>query len=161
MARGIGALLLLGCSFYLGACLAAVEKWRVRQYEGFLLFVRHIRNSITCFQTPIEEIYAAFANVALERCGLLPALRAGCNLPAALHRCRDSLYVEAEEWRTLSAFASEVGKSYTQEQARICDYTIKELEAALHRQKEEGPRRARGARALAVCGGLALLILLL
>lgn len=161
MARGIGAFLLLGCSLYLGACLAGVEKWRVRQYEGFLLLVRHIRNGITCFQTPIDKIYAGFANAALERCGLLSALRAGADLPTALQRCRDELYIEAEAWRTLSAFADEVGKSYTQEQAKLCDYTIKELEAALHRQKEEAPRRARGARALAVCGGLALLILLL
>ena len=51
--------------------------------------------------------------------------------------------------------------SYSREQASICDYTMGELEQALRHRREEAPRRARAAASLALCAGLALLILLL
>ncbi|MBQ8351154.1 MAG: hypothetical protein IJY20_03810 [Clostridia bacterium] len=160
MLQIIGGGLLLGSFSYFGHYLAGLEGRRVRQMEGFLLLVRHVRTGIVCFAEPMEEIYRRFENEALETCGFLPALREG-GFASALHVCRDRLYIGAEEGRALAAFAREVGKSYSREQAAVCDYTIGELEAALRRHQEEAPRRARAARSLAVCGGLALLILLL
>jgi stage III sporulation protein AB len=156
----LGALLLLGSFGYVGYALVGVEHRRVRQTEGFLLLLRHIRNGIVCFSAPIEEIYAGFQNESLEECGFLPALRQG-GFAYALQACRHSLLLEAEELHTLSAFAGEVGKSYSREQASICDYTMGELEQALRHRREEAPRRARAAASLALCAGLALLILLL
>jgi stage III sporulation protein AB len=156
----LGALLLLGSFGYVGYTLVYMEHQRVRQTEGVLLLLRHIRNGIVCFAFPIEEIYAGFQNESLEACGFLPALRQG-GFAHALQVCRHSLWLEAEELRTLSAFAGEVGKSYSHEQARLCDYTAGEIEQALHRRREEAPRRARAAASLALCAGLALLILLL
>ena len=160
MLRVIGSLLLLGSFTYLGCHMAGVEGRRVRQTEGFLLLLRHVRTGIVSFANPIQQIYGSFANEALESCGFLAALRTG-GFAHALRACRDGLFLEDEELRTLATFAGEVGKSYSREQAVICDYTIGELEAALRRHREQAPRRARAAGSLAVCGGLALLILLL
>ena len=160
MLKLMGGVLLLGCFSYIGYYVAGMEGRRVRQAEGFLLLLRHIRAGIVCFADPLAEIYHRFENEALEACGFLAALREGGFLHA-LHACRDCLYITAEEVRILHAFGSEVGKSNTREQAGACDYAIGELEGALRRHREEAPRRARAARSLAVCGGLALLILLL
>ena len=159
MLQWIGGALLFGSACCLGWHYAGIEEGRVRQTEGFLLLVRHIRTRIVCFCDPIERIYADFQNPALEACGFLPAMRAG-GLADALQACKDRLYIGEEEMRTLAAFGAELGKSDTTAQAAVCDYTMKEIEAVLHRRKEEAPRRARAARSLGVCGGLARVILL-
>ena len=158
MPRLIGALLLVGTFGYIGYHFSVMEGRRVRQTEGFLLLLRHIRTGIVCFSNPIEDIYRSFTNPALEACGFLPALRTG-GFAHALRVCRESLYMEEEEWHTLLAFSEEVGKSYSHEQAAICDYTIAEMEKALHCRQEEAPRRARAARSLTGGGGLMLLLL--
>lgn len=160
MPRLIGSLLLIGTFGYLGYYFSMMEGRRVRQTEGFLFLLRHIRTGIVCFANPVEDIYSGFENPALETCGFLPALRTG-GFAHALYACRERLYLEEEELRTLHAFSEEVGKSYSHEQAVICDYTIGEMEKALQRRQEEAPRRARAARSLTMCGGLMLLLLLL
>lgn len=160
MLQPIGALFLIGASFYLGYHFSVMEGRRVRQSEGFVLLLRHIRAGIVCYASPLGEIYAGFENRALEICGFLPALRAG-GFAHALRLCRDRLYIEGEELCCLAAFAGQVGQGYTAEQAGLCDYTIAVMERALQRRQEEAPRRARAARSLTVCGGLMLLLLLL
>ena len=158
MLKGMGALLLLGSALWLGLRLSAREQERLRQTEGLLLLLRHIRACIVCFADPIEEIYRRFQNRALEECGFLPALRTH-GFAYALRVC-DGLAQGDEVQTALASFADGVGKSNTREQAALCDYTVAVMEAALHRRQEEAPRRARLARGLALCGALALLVLL-
>ena len=77
MLRMIGAIMILAASAGVGYCFSAAEGGRVRQIEGFLLLLRHIRNGIVTYASPVEEIYNRFENTALETCGFLPALRTG------------------------------------------------------------------------------------
>ncbi len=154
-----GGLLLFLSALLLGQAAARAEEQRVRQAEGLLLLLRHIRMGITCYATPIGEIYAGFQNPALEVCGFLPALRAG-GLEHALAACGRQLHIEGEDRRTLHTFSQSIGKSYTAEQAALCDAAIKELEEMWQRRRAEGPRRVRAAQALSLCAGLMLLLLL-
>lgn len=160
MLRITGVLLLAGLTLYLCLFFTGVEGRRVRQCEGFLLLLRHIRAQITCFRTPIEQIYAGFENEALRQAGFLAALQKGGFSPA-LADCRAQLLLEAEEYKLLHAFGQEVGRSLTGEQAALCDYTIAELEKALAHRREEAPRRIRAARSLTLTGGLMLILVLL
>ncbi len=155
---GIGLILLL--TFYLSHSMSVMERQRVRQTEGFLLILRHIRTHISCFRTPLPEIYADFDNPALREAGFLDALADGgfCH---ALDNCRERLYLDEEEWKVLYNFGGGVGNSYLGEQSSLCDYTLAEMEKAMARRREEAPKRTRVSRTVIICGGFMLVFLLL
>ena len=160
MLRLIGAAALLLLSVHVGNSLAAVEKKRLRQIEGFLLLVRYIREQISCFRRPLPEIYGGFRNEALESVGFLAHLSEG-DFATAFEKAREELYLEDEERKLLCAFAAGVGQSFEEEQRALCAYTERELEKALARRKEEAPKRARVLRTLcAVFGGMIVILLL-
>ncbi len=160
MLQLIGAIGVMALSAYLAFSFSKMEGKRVRQIEGFLLLIRHIRAEIACFRTPVADIYAGFSHAALAECGFLESLRER-GFSAALAAGQGELYLEEEEMATLSAFGEGVGRSYSGEQIALCDYTIGELEKALSRRREEAPKRARVLRTLSIAGGLMLVILLL
>ena len=124
------------------------------------MLVRHIRGQICCYRTPIYKIYASFSHKELEECGFLSVLRERGFL-AALNECASALYVEGQELSALRAFGTELGKSQTSEELRLCDYTAAELERAVARRREEAPKRTRVLQTLSISGGLMLVILLL
>ncbi|MBQ8859339.1 MAG: stage III sporulation protein AB [Clostridia bacterium] len=160
MPRLIGAAALLLLSVYTGASLAAMEKKRLRQTEGFLLLVRYIREQISCFRRPLPAIYASFSNEALHSAGFLPALAEG-DFSSALAEAREGLYLEEEEFKLLFGFGESVGQSFEEEQRALCAYTERELEKALARRREEVPKRVRVLRTLcAVFGGMIVILLL-
>lgn len=160
MLQLIGAAGLISLALYLAVALSKMEMRRVRQMEGLLLLVRHIRGEIACFRTPVADIYASFQNEALAECGFLAALRER-GFYSALMAGRETLYLGGEELAILTAFAEGVGRSYSAEQIALCDYTLRELEKALARRREEAPKRTRVLRTLSLVGGLMLVILLL
>lgn len=159
MLQLIGAAGILSLAVYLSIVLSVMEARRVRQIEGLLLLVRHIRGEIACFRTPVGDIYATFHNEALAECGFLAVLRES-GFSAALATGRETLYLAEEELATLTAFAEGVGRSYSAEQVALCDYTERELEKALAKRREEAPKRTRVLRTLSLVGGLMLVVLL-
>ena len=160
MLKIFGILLLCGLFGYFAFDYTRHQQKRLYQTEGFLLLLRWLRGQISCYSLPISEAVAGFENKALEECGFLPRLRTD-GFPVALGSCRDSLSVTKETERMLSAFAEGVGKSYREEQIALCDFTIGELEAAVHHVRQECPKQARLGRSLLISGGLALILVLL
>lgn len=158
--RALGMLVLFGVSLCLCRTVSRVERGRVRQAEGFLLLLRHIRTQIACFRTPVGEIYAGFENRALASCGFLAALRRD-GFAAALRECRPGLYLGSEELALLAAFGDEVGKSYCEEQLALCDYTVGELESLFTKRRDEESGRTRVAHSLVITGSLMLILILL
>ena len=157
----IGGALLLG-SVCLSLSRAAVraEHARLCQTVGFLLLLRHVRSSISCFRTPLREIWMGFDNAALNECGFLRLLRRDGFSPA-LSSVRTKLYLGHEELRLLTAFGYELGKSRAEEQLVLCNYTLERLEQLYTRCREEEPRRRRVASTVILTGGLMLILVLL
>ena len=123
-----------------------------------LLLLRHIRTQISCFSTPLPEIYASFENPALSDAGFLRVLRQD-GLAAALGTCE--VYLEEGERRMLLFFAEELGNSYRTDQLALCDAYIAELARGCERKKNELPKKSKLYRSLILTGGLAAVILLL
>ena len=158
--RFLGASLLLTVCVRLCMSLSRAERDRVRQTEGFLLLLRHIRSCISCYRTPLREIWSGFENRALAECGFLARLRRD-GFAAALLSVKGRLYLDAEELRLLTAFACEIGKGRSQEQITLCNYTVERLESYYAKRVEEEPRRRRTANSLVIIGGLMLILVLL
>ncbi len=161
LTKTLGVIFLLCACLYLSAAAGSFERRRVRQSEGMLMLLRHIRTQISCFRTPIGDIYASFCSDELESCGFLPRLREGEDFCTALQECRQSLLLDEEETDLLAAFGKEVGGSYRDEQVEGCDYYIGELERICRNRREEQPKRVRLARSLVLAGGLLLILIFL
>lgn len=157
----LGILLLGGTAFWLCRSLARFESRRIRQTEGFLLLLRHMKAMISCFRAPVREIYDGFACRALEECGFLDALRMRGDFGEAVAICRDRIYLDEEEINLLAAFGHELGKSYRDEEVEGCDYYIGEFERAYAARREEHPNRVRFYRSLVITGALMLVIVLI
>lgn len=155
-----GSLTLLILTLYLCCQASTLERRRVKQTEGFLLLLRHIKAQISCFCTPVRDIFFSFENEALERAGFLCEAEKG-DFASALSSCRDKIYLEGEEINLLLAFGEELGKSYREEQLESCDYYIGELEALYAKRREEQPKRLRLFRSLVLSGGLMVIIVFL
>ncbi len=152
-----GAFTLLFITLYLCYEASRMEFRRLRQTEGFLLLIRHVKAQISCFCTPLAEIFAEFENSSLEAIGFTSALREG-GFSYALEKCKDKIYLDTERINMLANFGEELGKSYREEQIECCDYYIGELENAYTKTRDEQPRRAKLYRSLLLTGGLMVII---
>ena len=152
-----GAFGVLILAAYLSLSGGRVFRERLLQMEGFLLLLRHIRDRISCFQTPKGEILVGFQNSALSRAGVLPAASGG-DLSSALASAADRLYLDEGEAAILSEFAVGFGSGFAGEELSRCDLAISRLEAALAARREALPRTAKLYRTVVVCMALAVVI---
>lgn len=156
-----GVLVLGAMTYYLCHSLTRFESRRIRQTEGFLLLLRHIKAMISCYRAPVREIYDGFSCRALEECGFIDALRLEGSFERAIQICRERIYLEEEEINLLTAFGRELGKSYRDEEVESCDYYIGEFERAFAGRREEHPKRVKLYRSLVITGALMLVIVLI
>ena len=155
-----GAIFLFLAGIFLARGLLRAEEDCVRQTEGFLLLLRHARTSISCFRTPLRDIWQSFENRALAECGVLPLLQRD-GFSSALIASAPRLYLDREDLRLLTAFGYEIGKSRFEEQITLCNYTVERLEASYARRAEEAPARRRAVGTLVITGTLMLILVLL
>ena len=152
-----GACTLLLITLYLCYEASRMEFRRLRQTEGFLLLIRHVKAQISCFCTPLADIFAEFENSSLASIGFTEALREG-GFTYAVEKCRDKIYLDEEGINMLTHFGEELGKSYREEQIECCDYYIDELESTYSKTRDEQPKRAKLYRSLLLTGGLMVII---
>ena len=158
--RLIGAAALFALGILLGMRGSAAAGEHIRQLEGFLLLVRHIRERIACFHTPKDRIFPSFRHEALLRVGFLGEVcRVG--LSGALSACRSALYLDEGEMAILEEFAAGLGQGYLSEELARCDLAAARLEACLAAAREGLPRTARLYRTVAVSFSLAVILVLL
>lgn len=160
MTQAVGALCLVAGALYLGFLFSRVQNERQARLECFLQLFRFIETEISCYQTPLADIYARFEGEALDKCGFLSCLREK-GMAEALVLCRASLTLSDEEYALLADFAGELGKSYRDEQLRGCEYYRRLLEKYCDEGRRALPARLKLCRSLSLSGGLLAVIILL
>jgi stage III sporulation protein AB len=156
----IGALTILCLTFYVGFLFSRMQNGRQKRLECFLQLIRFIESEISCYQTPLDDIYRRFDGDALEKCGFTAVLRQK-GMAAALAECRAALCFSDEEYRLLVDFSGELGKSYREEQLRGCEYYRRMLDSYCNEGRQALPARLKLCRSLTVTGGLLLVVLLI
>ena len=156
----IGIFLLLTATLYLSVSIARSYRQRTRQTEGILLLLRHIRAKISCFSTPMSEIFEDFDNSELERTGFLSLAR-DKGLSSAVEESLRLGYFTYEQADMLMAMWNQLGDGYVDNAVGVCDYYISQFENVLSHEREEHPKMARIARGVVLTGGLMLIIVLL
>ncbi len=161
----IGTLILLAAGGYVSMGITRVERRRMGVLDSYISLLFYIKGQIGCFAMPIEDILA----------NTDPALLAGClgyarrtreeiypfTVPTLPELIRDSrVYLEPESERLLTAFSSELGHTYREEQVARCDHYIEALAEERRRLAEVVPGRVRMNSVLCLCCVLGVAVLL-
>ena len=154
--KWIGITAIFACGVFAGGCLAAFERRRVAQAEGFLSLLRLVRLQIDCFSMPVSRILSECDPELLVACGVTEPPR---DFRALLASAK--LYLSEEMCRLLEDFAARLGASYREEQLRCCDYYLARLSPYCDTLRGELSGRERMAMILPPALSVALILLLI
>ena len=128
---------------------------RIDTLDGFVALIFYIKGQVDCFARPIGDILYS----------LPPEILRQCNCPKGALTLEDlieesRIYLDAESLRLISAFASEFGSIFRDEQTKRCDYYANMLDGIRNRlsDKAEGESRSGGAICICVALGIAILL---
>ena len=129
-----GASLVLAGSFAASSSFVSDKKRLIRHTEAVLGLISHVRTDIDHFLTPVGGLFEDFRNDDLESCGFSSILREK-GLDAAV--CSQTASLTEETQEILRCFSSALGRSYKEEQLRICDYCTVRISEELAREREK------------------------
>ncbi len=129
--------------------------------QHILSFLRKIRANISVYLLPPSKWKRNFAEDGYEPSGFFSALASGKSMGEAYRLSEGELTVPEEIRRELSAFFSDFGRGYMNDELRKLDSMIATLEGALPRLTESAKNESRAAGALIMACALGAVILFL
>ncbi len=126
--------------------------------DALISLSEHIKTRITCFSQPLPQIYADFSNPFLDGIGFTDELRRK-GLSAALILKGDSLGIGIELLSTVRKFADGLGKSYLDDQIKLCTDLIARLQQEAVAVNENLPAKTKLSLSLS-CALSALIAIL-
>ena len=150
-----GALMVIVGGIAAAYMLNARAKSSLAHTEGVISLVKHIRRSIDCYSMPAERIFSDCDSRIYAECGYF-----GNEVPRSLSELMSGCdALDARLLDILGRFEAEFGKSYRDEQVRICDRYIDELDEVRRGISERLPIRKRLNSTLCISGAIAIVIL--
>ena len=149
-----GGAVVLSC-ILTSSYIASAEKSKIDQLEDLIMLIKYIRNQIDSYSTPIEKIMMECKDILLrldvqEDVADFSRLLSVCEIKSG-DNCKN----------ILNTFAASLGKGYREQQVKLCDTTLAELDAIRKKLTEEYPNKKKTAAALCFAAGGVLLIALL
>ena len=155
--KTLGVLILLLCGVGMGVALAALERRKCRQAEGFLALLRYIRLQIDCFSLPVGRILNGCEGRILADCGVESE-----KMPDFATLLRGTrLYLPEEMCRLLWEFGGQLGASHREDQLRSCDYYLERWIPWCDRLRAELPKREKMMLLLPMAFAAMLVLLLI
>lgn len=156
--RYIGILLIFLASTVFGFALAGSAKTKLKNNDGLIFLIRHIRQKIGYFKSTPREIYETFENQELRRAGFTEILcREG--LSEAIERV-DCFDLDENTEVALREYAQKIGKTPLGEQIAASDYLLELLEANQKHLCEEYPAKNKVYSSMGMLFGIMAVILL-
>ena len=144
-----------------GAASAYVMNTRVTssllQAEAMISFLRYVKLRVDCYAMPIDRILADCDKSIYERIGYADAKKPE-DLSCLASRC---ISLNREIKAIMEKFALEFGKSYREDQVKLCDRYIDELTTLRSDISARLPMRKKLNSTLCISGAMAIVILLI
>lgn len=153
-----GVLLAAALSLFLLARLRREEE-SFRLLSSLLSFVREVRQKISAFGMPLDEILKGYNDRTLEEYGFLPTAREN-GLAAAGAMLREKGLPSPTLVPPLWEFFSSLGKGFQSEEIQKCDTAERLLEKAREEALPALTKTKKLTRALIFTGTLFILIIL-
>ena len=155
--KAVGGVLVLLCSMLLAMTKNRADERKIGEIDGFLSLLEYFRSQIECFGLPVSEILARCDYDILRKCGF-----EGEAVPRELSELIASCDLKNEPLRAiLDDFAAGFGKSYRNEEIKLCEYYISLLKKEREGAISELPQKKKLTTTLFLAGAAALVILLL
>lgn len=142
MITSIGAVVTCLSVIGFGHSYGVSLKKESRNLRALILLTDRIRARIECFRQPLNDIYDGFSNDELDSIGFTQDLKTS-GLSFALVKHKSALALKNDTFALLSEFAGSVGKSYADEQVRLCTDLKQALETRLFLMEKELPIKTR------------------
>lgn len=165
MIRSAALFLIAFCPIAAGFLGAKNAKAQIREQEGFLRLLAHIRYEISAFLTKQEQLFARFENAALEQNGFLPLLKAQrvtdaySTLYTALMLQKDALHIGGQAQALLIEYARDLGRRDAEEECARAANTEAALLEIWNKSREESEKKVRLYRGFGVVAGLLFFLL--
>ena len=151
----LGSLLLVCAGLVLALSICRYHRHRLDTLDGFVSLIYFIKGQVDCYARPVSEILEA----------LPPEILLDCNCPEGASSLEElvsesKIYLDRDTLHYLTAFASEFGSTFREEQTRRCDHYIALLRDRRGLVSEGLLAEMRSKSALCICVSLCLAILL-
>ena len=140
---------------------SSYAKRRLAEYKGFIALFSHAEGMISRFLASGDGLWRGFENEALEKAGLLSALREGKTLAGAFDKCESRLALPGEAKKKIKDFLSASGRGYREGEIASFSAFGAGLEAEMKKEEERLDKSVKVTRALLLGGSLAFLILII
>ena len=148
-------------AFFLSRSYTAYLKRRVREGECFLSLTERIESMISCYLSPIKDIFSGFECEESAVMDFVRRVRDGARLRDAYFEAEGGLAVGREGKKILAELFSTLGCGYKDGSVGLVASARAEFEKYLGGEREECEKNSRLAAALLLGGALGILLLLI
>ncbi len=160
MLKMLGIVIILAASAGAGIIYSNALREEFRKTAGFVKLIRFIKVRIECFNQPLTEIYRDFSEKSLEDCGFISEMRSSGYI-SALYKLKNILALKDDVFVLLSDFGSELGKSMSEDQIRLCERYIHMIDEKVKETEKEMPTKIKLAGALSAAAAAMWIIMLI
>ena len=136
-------------------------KKRLRECEGFLEFITHVRLQMSCYLKPIRALSEGFHSEALSKTGFLQYIGECENILEAYKKAERQLSLSLEESEILERLFSSLGAGYLDDELKLLDTYKASLYEIYEKTKKEAPKSAKLVSTLSVTAAIGFLILVI
>ncbi len=156
-----GVALLLIAALYINRGYKNYLTRRLDEYRGLSALMLHMEGMISKFLSFGDGLWRDFSDEALEKCGLLPALRGGESLQGAFDKCRDKMSLSKASKDKLCEKFHRLGKGYKNAELRVIGEIRADLNDEIAFETAEAQKNMKVTAALLFGGALAAVIMML
>ena len=161
MLKYIGAGVIFLLSFYISSEHRRYIRRRLLEGEASLAFMRALRRDLGCFLRPISEWAKEYEDSVFLESGFLSLLREGVALCEAYRISEPNFNMSEAAKSSLSSFCAAFGRGYLEDELRLADAHIAELEESLASERASASKGCRLVGTLAASASFAIVILLI
>lgn len=156
-----GSATLVFSTIYYGAVMIREERSKLTTADAICEMMRYVRDNIEHFMKPLPDIFASYRNDALERTGFLADVRENGLKYAQIDRHFGKNSVDTEVLAVLNDFCGKIGGGYRDDEIRLCDYSIAQIEKRTAKMKDDFSSKAKIYRTLPPLFALSVLLILI
>lgn len=158
----LGAVLLVGATYFLGARLSEAERDRMKTLDSIIMFLTYMRRKMVYERTPLFDIFSRFSDRNLEKNGFLPCLRSHCSdLGMLWSKAIALLDFDLQISGELKYFGESLGGLPLDEQIKRLDSCLEALENKRDSLQKQLPSKQKSIKTVCLLFGLMTAIILL
>ena len=153
--------MLLAASLVYGRSRISEERQKLREAEALIALVRHTAETIDHTLKPLPEIFGEYRNEVLQKNGFLAEVRSA-GLRNAWENKEETFVLQDKDLKNcFSVFCREIGRGYRKEELELCSLTLKRMNEAVGKLRQELSNREKLYRTIPPLMVMSLVLILM